>query len=291
MSKYLFLLVLSFLPTSTHAQTQQLTITLPGGAPLQLIWIDPGRFEMGALPPDPDDENPPPRALDQLPDHRAIINEGFWLGQFELTQAQWISVMDTRPWQALPSAQTDPNHPAVFISWDDAQHFVSRLNQAAGDSLYRLPTEAEWEYACRAGSETRWSYGDRQTILVDYAWYERNAWDAEERYAHLVGSRTPNPWGLHDMHGNAEEWVQDWYGAGYYEDAPERDPQGPNRGVEHVLRGGSYADRAEKTQSSYRNKARAGFVSGRFGMRILARAALPTDVEQQSWGKIKKEER
>ena len=287
MSKCLFLLVLGFLTTTAHAQTQALTITLPGGAPLQLIWIDPGRFDMGARPPDADDENPPPRVPDQLPDHRVVINEGFWLGKFELTQAQWISVMDTRPWQDLPSAQTDPDHPAVFISWDAAQSFISRLNQAGGDSLYRLPTEAEWEYACRADTQTRWSYGDRQTILVDYAWYERNAWDAEERYAHLVGSRTANPWGLHDMHGNAEEWVQDWYGAGYYEDAPEDDPQGPVRGSERVLRGGSYADPAEHTQSSHRNKARADFVSGRFGLRILARAALPTSVEQQSGGKIK----
>ena len=269
------------------AQNREHTATLPGGVAIELVWIDAGSFAMGAPPPDPDDDDPPPRASDQLPDHRIIFGEGFWLGKFELTQAQWTAVMGTHPWRDLPSARDAPDYPAVFLTWDDAQSFVQTVNRAIGDSLYRLPTEAEWEYACRAGTQTRWSHGDRETTLDDYAWFEKNAWDQNERYAHPVGRLLPNPWGLYDMHGNAEEWVQDFYSATYYDESPEHDPPGPDRGRERVLRGGNYADPAEWVRSSHRNKARADFVSGRFGLRLLARATLPTAVERKTWGQLK----
>ena len=287
MTKYLLVTVLAI---SAHAQNRELTIQLPGGAPIAMVWVDPGTFHMGALPPDLDDldDEADERVSDQLPDHQVTITAGFWLGKFELTQAQWEAVMDTRPWANLPSAQSDPDQPAVFISWDDAQSFIHRLNQAAGDSLYRLPTEAEWEYACRAGTATRWSFGDRQTLLIDHAWYEKNAWEAGERYAHPAGTKIANPWGLYHMHGNAEEWVQDWYGATYYEDAPERDPQGPARGFSRVLRGGNYGDPAEDVQSSYRNAARPDFLSSLYGMRILARENLRTQIDRRSWGQVKR---
>ncbi|HIL07592.1 MAG TPA: formylglycine-generating enzyme family protein [Candidatus Latescibacteria bacterium] len=302
MYRFLFLLLFA---TSTQAQNKEITVKLPGGAPLQLVWIEAGEFVMGAEPLDPEDEElqedapnadptiepVDPRPFNQIPDHSTIIGEGFWLGKFELMQSQWESAMGTKPWQNLPSAQTDPDKPAVFISWDDAQNFVSRLNQAAGDSLYRLPSEAEWEYACRAGTTTPWSHGDRRTRVTDYVWYEKNAWEVDERFVHPAGTKIPNPWGLYDMHGNAEEWVQDWYGALYYETARELDPPGPDRGVARVLRGGSYSDPAENVRSAYRNSARPNFLSGRFGMRVLARAALPTGVEQKSWGTLKKEAR
>ena len=103
----------------------------------------------------------------------------------------------------------------------------------------------------------------------------------------LVETKIANPWGLHHMHGNAEEWVQDWYGATYYEDAPERDPQGPAKGFSRVLRGGNYSDPAEDVQSSYRNAARPDFLSSFYGMRILARENLRTQIDQRSWGQVK----
>ena len=276
-----------FLALPTLAQNREYAAALPGDVAMELVWIDAGSFDMGALPSDSDDDNSPPRVLDQLPDHRVVFSEGFWLGKFEVTQAQWTAVMGTHPWRNLPSARDAPNYPAVFLTWDDAQSFVQTVNRAIGDSLYRLPTEAEWEYACRAGTQTLWSHGDRKTTLDDYAWFEKNAWDQNERYAHPVGGLLPNPWGLYDMHGNAEEWVQDFYSATYYDESPARDPPGPDRGRERVLRGGYYADSAERVRSSHRNKARADLVSGRFGLRLLARATLPTVIEEKSWGKLK----
>ena len=119
--------------------------------------------------------------------------------------------MATTPWPNW--IESNSSHPAVWISWDDAQAFVGRLNDAADDSLYRLPTEAEWEYACRAGTMTRWSFGDDESDLEKYAWYKTNA----NGKAHAVGGKWPNAWGLHDMHGNVWEWVQDRYGYSYYE--------------------------------------------------------------------------
>ena len=207
------------LANRTEGQTQQITIELPGGVSLSMVWIEPGSFRMGDLDEfeeDPDEveerdeldeffdveeeqsENDP-RVADQLPEHTITISSGFWLGRFEVTQSQWESVMETRPWESLPSTQRDPDRPASFISWNDAQLFVARLNEAAGDSLYRLPTEAEWEYACRAGGEAWWSSGGRLSLLAEHAWYERNAWDTGERFVLPVGTRQPNPWGLFDM--------------------------------------------------------------------------------------------
>ena len=207
------------LANRTEGQTQQITIELPGGVSLSMVWIEPGSFRMGDLDEfeeDPDEveerdeldeffdveeeqsENDP-RVADQLPEHTITISSGFWLGRFEVTQSQSESVMETRPWESLPSTQRDPDRPASFISWNDAQLFVARLNEAAGDSLYRLPTEAEWEYACRAGVEAWWSSGGRLSLLAEHAWYERNAWDMGERFVLPVGTRQPNPWGLFDM--------------------------------------------------------------------------------------------
>ena len=144
------------------------------------------------------------------PVHEVELSEGFWLGKYEVTQGQWEAVMGETPWSGRSDMSgKDSDYPAVYISWDDVQAFIGRLNAAAGDSLYRLPSEAEWEYACRAGTNTRWSFGDDESDLTYYAWYYDNAHAWLERYGHKVGMLLPNPWGLHDMHGNVKEWVQD----------------------------------------------------------------------------------
>jgi formylglycine-generating enzyme required for sulfatase activity len=151
------------------------------------------------------------------------------------------------------------------VSWEDVQEFIKKLPAKEGVK-YRLPTEAEWEYACRAGSTTRFCFGDDDSKLVEYAWYSNNS----DRKTHDVGKKKANSWGLYDMHGNVWEWCQDWYGADYYKNSPAGDPQGPKNGQYHVVRGGSWldleghirsADRSGVT-ASQRNKNRGFRVAG-----------------------------
>ena len=115
------------------------------------------------------------RDSDEGPQHEVTISKGFYLGKYEVTQGQWQAVMGTTPWSGQSYVQVDADNPAVYVSWNDVQSFVQALNEAAKDSLYRLPTEAEWEYACRAGTTERWSFGDDESKLKDYAWYDVNA--------------------------------------------------------------------------------------------------------------------
>ena len=213
-------------------QTQ--TFSLAGGARIEMVWIAPGSFMMG----------------EEGSSHRVTLSQGFYLGKYEVTQGEWESVMGTQPWAGKNNVQANPNHPAVYISWDDVQAFIGKLNAAAGENIYRLPTEAEWEYACRAGTSTRWPFGEDESQLGDYAWYKDNAWDAGLEYAQPVGQKKPNPWGLYDMHGNVWEWCQDWYGD--YSSNAQTDPMGPAASSIRVRRGGAFNYLAQYTRSANR---------------------------------------
>ena len=149
------------------------------------------------------------------------------------------------------------------------QKFIERLNAASGSAVYRLPTEAEWEYACRAGTTTRWSFGDDESQLTHYAWYEDNAEDVGEYYAHAVGTKLPNPWGLYDMHGNVWEWVQDRYSDSYYNSSPRVDPPGPAIGSLHVLRGGGFGSRADFVRPAFRSYGTPYERNAHLGARLL----------------------
>ncbi len=234
-------------------------VDIADGVGLALVLVRSGTFEMGS----PSGEEG--RLDDEGPQRGIEIDQPFYLSQYELTQAQWEAVMGTRPWLDLPAVQDQADHPAVYISWEDALDFVQRLNAAAGDSLYRLPTEAEWEYAARAGTATRWSFGDDEGDLGDFAWTRRVPAVVSELVTHSVGSKLPNPWGFYDMHGSAAEWVQDYYGPYTTE------LQGPATGTERVLRGGGLTLSAAETRSA----ARASFVANArlstFGLRIVQR--------------------
>ena len=174
---------------------------------------------------------------DEGPVHEVTISKGFYLGKYEVTQGQWEGVMGTTPWRGKDYVRSGSDYPAVYVSWDDAQEFISRLNSAAGSEVYRLPSEAEWEYACRAGTTTRWSFGDDESQLTHYAWYGAyRRGDVGEKYGHRVGTKRANPWGLYDMHGNVSEWVQDWKGD--YSSSSVVDPLGPSTGSYRVVRGG-----------------------------------------------------
>ena len=143
------------------------------------------------------------------------------------------------------------DHPAVALSWHDCREFIGKLNRLEETEKYRLPTEAEWEYACRAGSSTRFSCGDSVHVLRDHAWFlSTAAKGVSRRYARGVGLKKPNDWGLYDMHGNVWEWCEDWYAG--YPPGPVTDPTGPSQGSGRVVRGGSWNYFARYCRSAYR---------------------------------------
>jgi formylglycine-generating enzyme required for sulfatase activity len=176
---------------------------------------------------------------DEFPQHQVRISKGFWMGQTEVTQAQYKSVMNAQPWSEMDYVQQSDSNPAVCVSWDDAAAFCRKLSQQESIT-YRLPTEAEWEYAYRAGTTARYSFGDSDSSLGDYAWFSDNTRDVDQEYAHVVGRKKPNSWGLYDMHGNVYEWCSDWYKEDYYAQSPRDNPTGPSSGTAHSMRGGSW---------------------------------------------------
>ena len=238
---------------------QEKTFALSGGASMEFVRIEPGTFQMGA----PASESG--RWDDEGPVHEVEISRGFWLGKYEVTQGEWEAVMGSNPSQHTG----DSRRPVEHVSWYDVHEFIGRLNDAAGDSLYRLPSEAEWEYACRAGSTTRFSFGDDESQLTDYAWYYGNARNVGEDYTHAVGTKLPNAWGLYDMHGNVWEWVQDWFEWGYYNSSPRVDPLGPTSGAHRVGRGGSFAYTARHLRVANRIDASPNYRDDVAGFRLL----------------------
>ena len=239
------------------------TFSLPGGVEMAFVWIPLGRFQMGS----PSRERG--RDDDEGPVHEVEISRGFWLGTYEVTQGQWESVMGSRPWRGEDYVRSNSSHPAVYISWNDVQRFIKKLNAASGDSLYRLPSEAEWEYACRAGSKTGWLFGDDESQLTDYAWYRANAWNAGKKYAQAVGQKRTNGWGLYDMHGNVREWVQAWYDEDYYRRSPRVAPPGPTSGSLRVVRGGAFYNVAQHVRSAARGGNSPGHRASGIGVRLL----------------------
>ena len=222
------------------------TVMLPGGVPLEMVWIPSGTFLMGAYDGDQDSNDY------EKPQHQVTLSQGFWMGKYELTQAQWEAVMDTTPWAGRDYASDEPGSPAVYISWNDAQSFITALNTLTSKT-FRLPTEAEWEYACRAGTTTFFYWGDdpSNTEGNDYAWWRYNAYDVNEKYAHVVGQKVSNAWGLYDMHGNVWEWCNDWWYRVYTTESVTN-PTGPDSGSYRVRRGGSWDNLGNRSRSAFR---------------------------------------
>jgi formylglycine-generating enzyme required for sulfatase activity len=178
---------------------------------MEFVKISPGEFMMGCSTGDNQCNS------DETPKHRVQITKGFEIGKYEVTQAQWVALMQTNP-----SANKGNNLPVETVTKLEAQDFITKLNAANDGYRYRLPTEAEWEYAARAGKDSP-SSGP----LDDVAWYAGNSGDE----THPVGQKKPNAWGLYDMIGNVREWVSDLYSANYYGASPSADPMGPQRGA------------------------------------------------------------
>ncbi|MCC6487867.1 MAG: formylglycine-generating enzyme family protein [Candidatus Hydrogenedentes bacterium] len=224
---------------------------------MEFVWIPAGTFTMGSPESEVGSESDETQ-------HEVTLSSGFWLGKYEVTQAQWESVMGSNP-----STDVGPNKPVHYVGWDNAQSFISALNgstDGSGGGVYGLPSEAQWEFAYRAGSSTRFYWGEdaAETEIDDYAWYYLNS----NFKPHPVGNKLPNDWGLYDMAGNVFEWCADWYGD--YPAGPIIDPSGAPSGSEWVIRGGSrmdYPDACRAANRDYSEDADGG--SAIVGIRLM----------------------
>ena len=221
---------------------------------MEFVLIQPGEFNMGSP------ANETGRYNDEGPIHHVTISEAFYLGKYEVTQKQWHEVMEDNP-----SYFKGDDLPVENVSWDDVQEFIKKLNEKESTDKFRLPSEAEWEYAARAGTTTRYSFGDDDSNLGKYAWYSKNSDDK----THPVGKKGANPWGLYDVHGNVWEWVQDeWHNT--YDGAPS-DGSAWEDGVSvgRVDRGGGWLYDARGCRSASRDHDVLGLCSRILGFRLL----------------------
>jgi formylglycine-generating enzyme required for sulfatase activity len=220
------------LATASLSQAASTTLPQPGQSfrdcpdcP-EMVVVPAGSFMMGA------NKNFEDAGDDETPQHTVNITHSFAIGKYEVTQSEWVAVMGSNP-----SEFKGRTNPVEKVSWNDVQRFISGLNAKTGKQ-YRLPTEAEWEYAARAGSQATYCFGDDKGQLGRYAWFDGNSGEK----THPVGQLQPNSFGLYDMHGNVYEWCSDWYGEKYYQSTPSDNPTGPSSGSHRVDRGGEWND-------------------------------------------------
>ncbi len=229
---------------------------------MQLRMIPPGTFQMGLADGQVDS--------DKHPQHEVTLTKPFWLGIHEVTQGQWQQLMGTAPWRGKVNVTKGASVAATHISWNDAVQFCLRLSKQESRT-YRLPTEAEWEYACRAGTTSKWSFGNSDHQSFDYAWTFGNTvgWTILGGSAQEVGRKLPNPFGLYDMHGNVWEWCRDRFDAGFYQRSPKQDPCN-TAGGSVVCRSGSWNSFASNARSAYRLNFNPDDSFNHLGFRIVA---------------------
>jgi formylglycine-generating enzyme required for sulfatase activity/serine/threonine protein kinase len=231
---------------------------ITNGIGMRLVLLPAGDFSMG--------ESASQYAFDdERPRHRVSITTPIYIGKYEVTQKEYVAVMGTNP-----SFFRSDNRPVESVSWNDAREFCRKLG-VQENVVYRLPTEAEWEYACRAGSTTSWHFGNDASRLRDYAW----SFDIAGGSTSEVGRLKSNDFGLFDIHGNVSEWCSDWYSFNYYSESPVADPQGPNQndaarlGYTKVVRGGSWDSTAATCRSAYRGTSSMMVRTSRTGFRVV----------------------
>jgi len=244
------------------------------GLKMKLVWCPPGIFTMQnsqvievpattarQVANDSDDDVveesvPQPRVTTNVTQVRVFLRNGYWFGRYEVTQSEWKELMNTEPWKRQTYTKEGPDFPATWVNWEDATEFCRALTERerhAGrlpeDWAYTLPTEAQWERACRARTESSFSFGDDPLRLGDYGWFFGNSRIADEKHARRVGQKKPNPWGLYDMHGNVFEWCRDVFA----EKLPGgRDPEVTESGSRRVIRGGGCWSDIERCRSGNR---------------------------------------
>ncbi|MDR3234124.1 MAG: SUMF1/EgtB/PvdO family nonheme iron enzyme [Planctomycetaceae bacterium] len=270
-------ILLSFTSLSVSLYADK-TVTLPNGVTLEMVSIPAGTFTMGSP------ENEAERRKDETA-HPVKMTVPFWLGKYEVTQAQWDAVMENNP-----SHFKGPQLPVEMIKWSDAAAFCAKLTErehAAGhlpaDYVYTLPTEAQWEYACRAGTTTTFNTGDNLTTAqANYdgnSPYNGNAKGEFRNKTTEGGTFPPNAWGLCDMHGNVWEWCLDSFRP--YPKDSETDPVSPLNESQHIARGGSWINQAHLCRAAFRNRLGTGFVCHHLGFRLaLCRSHTSTSAQE-----------
>jgi formylglycine-generating enzyme required for sulfatase activity len=260
----------------TNQPSKNLTLDLGGGVTMELVLIQPGTFMMGLNPNEkpvdqgvvygPVDGRAPVApgqvandAKDEKPAHQVTISTPFYMGKYAVTQKQWGAVMGNNP-----SLFKGPDNPVDSVTWNDCQAFLRKLGEKVGGGrTFTLPSEAQWEYACRAGSTGKFCYGDDEARLGEYAWFYGNTGN----WTHPVGRKKPNAWGLYDMHGNIWQWCSDWYGS--YGAAQQTDPVGAASGDTRVVRGGFGALLPVDCRSASRRNYPPGATHDCFGCRVV----------------------
>ena len=239
-------------------------VDLGKGVKLELVWCPPGTFMMGSP------ETEPGRSADET-QHAVTLTKGFWMGKYPVTQAQWVTVMGKNPsffnegkFLGLFGSSTRPELPVESVSWDDCQEFIRKVNAKVPGGGFRLPTEAEWEYAAKGGSKSKgFTYAGGNDIDT-VAWHGGNSGTT----THPVGKKAANELGLHDMSGNVWEWCADWY-QNSYSGLPDTDPKGPGTGSLRVFRGGSWINGASRCRSADRNRFGPSFANYDLGFRVV----------------------
>ena len=233
------------------ANSDNISIPVKDGISIDMVRVEAGTFTMGATAEmkDPYD--------DEKPTHRVTLTNDYYIGKYEVTQALWQTVMGNNP-----SKFKGDNLPVEQVSWDDCQKFLSKLNRITSKT-FRLPTEAEWEYAARGGNKSRGYQYSGSNNLLDVAWFKDNSGSK----THAVGTKQANELGIYDMSGNVWEWCQDWFGA--YSTSTQVNPTGANSGSRRVDRGGSWYNFARRCRSSFRNIYPPGDPNDGIGLRLV----------------------
>jgi formylglycine-generating enzyme required for sulfatase activity len=270
LSFFSVVLVLFQLLALLHPAKAQAPKEITNSIGMKLLLIPKGTFMMGS----PESEEGHQRNNETQ--HEVTISKDYYLGVYEVTQAQYEKVMGKNPslFQGAIVGNENADLPVDNVSWDDVVEFCKKLSDLPEEKkagrMYRLPTEAEWEYACRAGSKTAYSFDDEEGLLPEYGWFSRNS----SRRTHTVGLLEPNAWGLHDMHGNVWEWCSDWYEE--YPKGAVSDPTGPKEGSDRVIRGGSWDYEAAHCRSANRNGRDPSFRFDYYGFRVaLSSSGIP----------------
>jgi|LakMenEpi03Aug12_release.lakeMendotaPanAssembly.Ray.scaffolds.fasta_scaffold424889_1 formylglycine-generating enzyme required for sulfatase activity len=289
-----FLVSLVLFPHLVAESKGQASRTMTNSIGMKLVLISKGNFTMGSPPGEKGSE-------DNERQYQVEIKDDFYLGAFEVTQSQYEQVIGSNPsWfqgdriatlipakkhpetgrtieeKRLIAVESD-NHPVDGVGWEEAVEFCNQLSNLPEEKsegrVYRLPTEAEWEYACRAGKKTTFSFGPNEKKLGDYAWFRENS-DAK---THPVGKKKPNAWGVYDMYGNVGEWCSDWYFI--YPEGTVANPMGPKTGIAKIYRGGSWFHDAANCRSAVRKSGIPPKTDFYIGFRVALSREVPESQE------------